>query len=98
MSAVQIKEVTKTFGDHVAVDNLTLDVPTGCVYGFIVPNGSGKTTTMRMIMRILHPNSGEIYVLGKQSTKAANDRIGYLPEERGLYRNMKVRDLLRLGH
>jgi ABC-2 type transport system ATP-binding protein len=95
MSAVEIHEVTKTFGPFTAVDHLSLEVPRGSIYGFIGPNGSGKTTTLRMIMRILHPDRGQIRVLGEQSTDAANDRVGYLPEERGLYRQMKVRDLLR---
>src|SRR5947209_12934826 len=95
MSAVQIEHVTKTFGTHVAVDDLSLEVPRGTVYGFIGPNGSGKTTTLRMIMRILHPDRGEIRVLGERSFDAANDRVAYLPEERGLYKRMKVRELLR---
>jgi ABC-2 type transport system ATP-binding protein len=95
MSVVEIHEVTKTFGVFTAVDNLSLEVPGGTVYGFIGPNGSGKTTTLRMIMRILHPDRGLIRVLGEQSTDAASNRVGYLPEERGLYRQMKVRDLLR---
>src|SRR5205807_3053818 len=95
MSAVAIRDVTKTFGKYAAVDDLSLDVPTGSIYGFIGPNGSGKTTTLRMIMRILHPDRGEIRVLGEQSLSAANDRVAYLPEERGLYKRMKVRELLR---
>jgi ABC-2 type transport system ATP-binding protein len=95
MNAVHLEHVTKTFGNHVAVDDLSLAVPPGTVYGFIGPNGSGKTTTLRMIMHILHPDSGRITVLGKNTFEAANDRVGYLPEERGLYRQMKVRDLLR---
>src|SRR5262245_10021428 len=95
MTAVEIRDVTKAFGDHVAVDNLSLDVPRGSIYGFIGPNGSGKTTTLRMIMRILHPDRGHIRVLGEESFDAASDRIGYLPEERGLYRHMKVKSLLR---
>jgi ABC-2 type transport system ATP-binding protein len=95
MAAVQLSQVTKTFGQHTAVDELTLDVPEGTVYGFIGPNGSGKTTTLRMIMRILHPDRGEISVLGEHSLDAASDRVGYLPEERGLYKQMKVRDILR---
>src|SRR3974390_237555 len=95
MPAVVIDHVTKTFGNHVAVNDLSLEVPTGSIYGFIGPNGSGKTTTLRMIMRILHPDRGEIRVLGELSRGAANDRVGYLPEERGLYKTMKVRDLLR---
>ena len=72
--AVQISDVTKNFGTVVAVDRLSLTVPEGCVYGFIGPNGSGKTTTLRMIMRILHPDSGEIRVLGETRLGAANDR------------------------
>ena len=95
MVAVQIHQVTKTFGEHVAVKDLSLEVPEGTVYGFIGPNGSGKTTTLRMIMRILHPDCGEIRVLGETCLGAANDRVGYLPEERGLYKQMKVRDVLR---
>lgn len=95
MPAVEIQQVTKTFGPFTAVDSLSLEVPRGTVYGFIGPNGSGKTTTLRMIMRILHPDRGHIRVLGQKSNDAANDRVGYLPEERGLYRQMKVRDLLR---
>src|SRR4029077_11152238 len=94
MTAVQIRQVTKTFGNHVAVDDLSLEVPTGSIYGFIVPNGSGKTTTLRMIMRILHPDRGEISVLGEHTLGAASDRVGYLPEERGLYKQMIVRDVL----
>lgn len=94
MNAVEIEHVTKTFGSFTAVDDVCLVVPLGSVYGFIGPNGSGKTTTLRMIMRILHPNSGEIRVLGENRLGAANDRVGYLPEERGLYKEMKVRDIL----
>ena len=94
-SAVVIDHVSKSFGTHPAVQELSLEVPTGSVYGFIGPNGSGKTTTLRMIMRILHPDEGEIHVLGETKLGAANDRVGYLPEERGLYKTMRVRDLLR---
>ena len=96
-NVVEIENVTKTFGQHVAVNALSLCVPKGSIYGFIGPNGSGKTTTLRMIMRIYHPDPGpgRIRVLGEEQVGAANDRIGYLPEERGLYRKMKVRDILR---
>jgi ABC-2 type transport system ATP-binding protein len=94
MYTVVIDHVTKRFGSHTAVDDLSLAVPTGAVYGFIGPNGSGKTTTLRMIMRILHPDQGTIEVLGAHTWGAANDRVGYLPEERGLYKAMKVADLL----
>lgn len=93
--AVKINEVSKSFGEHIAVDSLSLHVPRGCIYGFIGPNGSGKTTTLRMIMKIIHPDSGTIEVLGEDRTKAYTDRIGYLPEERGLYRKMKLRPMLR---
>jgi ABC-2 type transport system ATP-binding protein len=93
-NAVVLRGVTKTFGAHTAVDNLDLTVPKGSVYGFIGPNGSGKTTTLRMIMRILHPDRGEIEVLDQRSHDSATDRVGYLPEERGLYKHMKVRDVL----
>jgi len=93
--AVAIRGVTKAFGAHTAVNNLSLTVPRGAVYGFIGPNGSGKTTTLRMIMHILHPDSGEIEVLGERTTRAAHDRVGYLPEERGLYKSMTVRDVLQ---
>src|SRR5437660_1846910 len=96
-NAVEIDHVTKSFGAQVAVDDLSLAVPTGSVYGFIGPNGSGKTTTLRMIMRILHPDRGEITVLDEDSLAAASDRVGYLPEERGLYKQMIVRDVLRLS-
>ena len=97
MNVVEIESVTKTFGKHTAVSNLSLSVPEGSIYGFIGPNGSGKTTTLRMIMRILHPDpgAGAIRVLSEEVHGAANDRIGYLPEERGLYKKMKVRDILR---
>lgn len=95
MNAVEIENVTKTFGEHKAVDDLSLTVPTGTVYGFIGPNGSGKTTTLRMIMRILHPNEGTIRVLGETNLAAANNRVSYLPEERGLYKKMKVHEILR---
>ena len=95
MNSVEIRDVTKTFGEVVAVDDLSLDVPAGSVYGFIGPNGSGKTTTLRMIMNIFYPDGGNITVLGDSAPGACTDRIGYLPEERGLYRRMKVREVLR---
>ena len=94
-NAVEIDQVTKSFGPQVAVDDLSLAVPTGSIYGFIGPNGSGKTTTLRMIMRILLPDRGTIRVLGDDSWQAASDRVTYLPEERGLYKTMKVREVLR---
>jgi ABC-2 type transport system ATP-binding protein len=93
--AVEIDHVTKTFGSVKAVDDLSLRVPGGSVYGFIGPNGSGKTTTLRMIMNIFYPDSGAIRIFGKPSDGTSQDVVGYLPEERGLYKRMKVRDILR---
>jgi ABC-2 type transport system ATP-binding protein len=95
MIAIALDHVKKRFGSHVAVDDLSLEVPAGSVYGFIGPNGSGKTTTIRMILHILLPDSGRIEVFGDPRTDIVRDRIGYLPEERGLYKKMKVRRLLR---
>jgi ABC-2 type transport system ATP-binding protein len=93
--AIALRDVTKRYDAVVAVDGLTLEVPRGSIYGFIGPNGSGKTTTIRMIMNILLPDQGEIEVLGERSTLAARDRVSYLPEERGLYKKMTVGRLLR---
>ena len=104
MNALELTGVTKTFGAKVAVDDLSLSVPAGSVYGFIGPNGSGKTTALRLLMRILYPDRGAIRVLGCDVSEAALERIGYLPEERGLYRKMKLWDVLtflgelRAGH
>jgi ABC-2 type transport system ATP-binding protein len=88
--AIVIRGVTKTFGPKVAVSNLDLTISQGTLYGLIGPNGAGKTTTIRMIMSIIFPDKGEISVLGKSSAVESKDRIGYLPEERGLYRKMRV--------
>jgi len=93
--AIVLRGVTKRFDGTVAVDDLSLTVPAGSIYGFIGPNGSGKTTTLRMIMHILLPDRGEIEVLGSTDTRAARDRVSYLPEERGLYKKMTIRRLLR---
>lgn len=94
MNAIDIQHVTKTYGPVVAVDDLSLAVPEGSIYGFIGPNGSGKTTTLRMILHIIEADRGEIRVLGDTLHSACTDRIGYVPEERGLYRKMKVREVL----
>ena len=94
-NAIRLTDVTKRFNGVAAVDGLTLAVPEGSIYGFIGPNGSGKTTTLRMIMNILLPDQGAIEVLGAGDTAAARDRVSYLPEERGLYKKMTVRRLLR---
>ncbi len=95
MNVVEIQNVTKTFGKLRAVDDLSLSVPAGSIYGFIGPNGSGKTTTLRMIMNIFYPDSGSIRIFGEELRGACTDRIGYLPEERGLYKNMKVKEILK---
>jgi len=91
---VKIDDVTKTYGKHTAVSNLSLSVPAGSMYGFIGPNGSGKTTTIRLILRIIHQDSGTIEVFGETATSAVNDALGYLPEERGLYKKLTVRRML----
>jgi ABC-2 type transport system ATP-binding protein len=94
MSIIELDHLTKSYSNHIAVDDLSLAVPQGSIYGFIGPNGSGKTTTIRMIMNILYPDSGVIRIFGKEQTGSQLDRIGYLPEERGLYRKMKVKELI----
>ena len=88
--ALELRNLRKTFGATVAVEGMDLVVPRGALYGVIGPNGAGKTTCIRMIMSILFPDSGELSVLGRRSALEAKDRIGYLPEERGVYRKMKV--------
>ncbi len=92
--AIALGGVTKTFGDTVAVRDLDLTIPEGALCGFIGPNGAGKTTTIRMILSILFPDRGDLLVLGHRSALEAKDRIGYLPEERGLYRRMRVGSFL----
>src|SRR4030066_145346 len=91
---LQLRGITKRFDRKVAVDALDLMVPKGCIYGIIGPNGAGKTTTIRMIMNILYPDSGSIRISGIEHTGSRHDNIGYLPEERGLYRKMKVKELI----
>lgn len=92
-NAVELTGVTKRFGTQTAVDQVDLRIPQGSIYGFIGPNGSGKTTTIRMILRIFQPDMGTVSVLGRTAGTAADERLGYLPEERGLYKRMKVRDV-----
>lgn len=92
--AVHLQRVTKHFGKHRAVSNLDLEIPEGTVFGLLGPNGSGKTTIIRMIMGILLPDSGAVHLLGGGPGVKQNDRVGYLPEERGVYRKMKVLDFL----
>ncbi len=95
MHIIELDHITKTFGKTRAVDGLSLGVPAGSIYGFIGPNGSGKTTTLRIIMGILYPDHGGVSVLTDGKPGRSSDRIGYLPEERGLYKKMRVRELLR---
>jgi ABC-2 type transport system ATP-binding protein len=93
--AVLLENVSKYFGTQLVVDGLSFRVPTGSLFGLIGPNGSGKTTTMRMILRIYQPNEGRVSVLGQDSGRTSDHRVGYLPEERGLYPKMTVRRTLR---
>jgi len=92
--AIVLRGLHKTFGDTVAVRDFDLVVPQGALYGVIGPNGAGKTTTIRMMLSILLPDRGELSVLGRRSALEAKDRIGYLPEERGLYKRMRVGQFL----
>ena len=93
-TAIGLIGVSKSFGKFRAVDNLSLSVPRGAMFGLLGPNGAGKTTTIRMIMNITAPDTGEIQILGRPMDRETQNRIGYLPEERGLYRKMKVIDHL----
>jgi len=90
-----LDHVSKSFGDFVAVRDLSLQVRPGRVFGLIGPNGAGKTTTIRMIVNITAPDSGRVELFGQAMSTAMQDRIGYLPEERGLYKRMKVGEQLR---
>lgn len=90
MHAVELENVNKSFGPVRAVDGLSVCVPAGSVYGFLGPNGAGKTTTIRMLMDIIRPDSGAIRLFGQPASSLARGRIGYMPEERGLYRKMTV--------
>ncbi|MEJ2538660.1 MAG: ATP-binding cassette domain-containing protein [Gemmatimonadota bacterium] len=92
--AIRLAGVTKRFGKHTAVDAFDFEVPRGSVYGLLGPNGSGKTTTIRMIMGILIPDSGTVELFGDDPGETRRRMVGYLPEERGLYRKMKVLDTL----
>ena len=92
MQAVEVNHVAKSFADKVAVDDLSFTVAQGEMFGLIGPNGAGKTTTIRMMMDIIKPDSGEVTILGEKLNEATKNRLGYLPEERGLYRKLKVLD------
>jgi len=94
-SIISVNAVTKKFGDVVAVRELSFEVPEGTIFGLLGPNGAGKTTTLRMTLGIFLPDEGTISIFVGQEIADAKDRIGYLPEERGLYRKMKVGEVLR---
>ena len=92
MGLIEIRDVCKSFGEKVALDHVSIDVPQGKIYGLLGPNGAGKTTAIRIVNRITIPTSGEVLFDGRRITDADVARIGYLPEERGLYRKMEVGD------
>jgi len=94
MNALEIKNLTKSFGSLKAVDNASFTVPEGSVFGLIGRNGAGKTTTIRMMMNIILPDSGEVIFRGAKVGQEFRNRVGYLPEERGLYKRMKVIDTI----
>ena len=92
MGLIDCKEVCKNFGEKVALDHVSIDIPEGKIFGLLGPNGAGKTTLIRIINRITIPNSGEVFFKGAPITQRDVEKIGYMPEERGLYRKMKVGD------
>ncbi|MSR82599.1 MAG: ATP-binding cassette domain-containing protein [Candidatus Latescibacteria bacterium] len=92
--AVVLEGVRKSFGEKVALEDLWLRIPTGCICGFLGSNGAGKTTTIRLIIGIFRPDAGRIQVLGQADPALVKHRLGYLPEEKGLYKKMKVQDLI----
>src|SRR5918995_7108838 len=94
-TTIKLDRVSKSFGEFTAVRELSLNVRAGRVFGLLGPNGAGKTTTIRMIVNITVPDSGRIELFGQPMSSQLQDRIGYLPEERGLYRKMKVGEQLR---
>ena len=94
MKVLEVENIKKSFGRFKAVDDISFSINEGVVFGLLGPNGAGKTTTLRMIMNVIIPDSGRIAVLGNSNTRTATNIIGYLPEERGLYRKMRVSKLL----
>ena len=92
MAIIESKNICKNFGEKVALDHVNLEIPEGGIFGLLGPNGAGKTTLIRIINRITIPSDGEIYFCGRPITREDVARIGYMPEERGLYRKMKVGD------
>ncbi len=94
MNAVSVRNIVKRYDAHVAVDHVSFDVPSGGIFGLLGPNGAGKTSTIRMMMKIILPDEGTIELLGAPVERIDTSKIGYLPEERGLYKKMKLLDLL----
>jgi ABC-2 type transport system ATP-binding protein len=92
MLAAEVSHIVKSFADKLAVDDLSFSVAPGEMFGLIGPNGAGKTTTIRMMMDIIKPDSGKVTILGKKLGEATKNRLGYLPEERGLYKKLGVLD------
>jgi ABC-2 type transport system ATP-binding protein len=92
--ALVLEGVTKRFGKHIAVDSISMRVPKGSIWGFLGPNGAGKTTTIRMVMSILYPDEGTIDILGHSNAESIKDRLGYLPEEKGLYKKMTASEIV----
>ena len=92
MGLIECRNICKSFGEKVALDNVSVDIPAGKIFGLLGPNGAGKTTLIRIVNRITIPNSGEVIFDGRPITQRDVERIGYLPEERGLYRKMEVGD------
>ncbi len=90
MSKISVNEVTKKYADHIALDRICIDIPERCIYGLLGPNGAGKTTLIRILNQITAPDSGEVLINGEKLSQKHIVRIGYLPEERGLYKKMKV--------
>lgn len=93
-TAISVRQVRKSYGNFVAVDSLSLEVPEGTIFGLLGPNGAGKSTTIRMIVNITMPDSGEIRLFGEPMSPHLQQRVGYLPEDRGLYKKMKVGEQL----
>ena len=93
-AALELRHVSKSFGRFHAVQDLSLSVPAGSVYGFLGPNGAGKTTSLRIILGMLSPDSGELSVLGSPSAMSVRNRVGYLPEEKGLYSKMTAASVI----
>ena len=92
MNAVELTDVRKVYDQFVAVDDLSFAIPAGQIFGLLGPNGAGKTSTIRMMLGITIPDSGEVRLFGEPFRRELLQRVGYLPDERGLYRQMKVRD------